>query len=86
VTLIQGDVGKWIPLVLRFDATSSEVALYIKGELIKREKARALALPDRPMPVRIGVGSKPTEQRFLGGIRSVWLGNQQAFIPPSSAP
>ncbi len=79
------DVGKWIPVVLRYDAATNEVAVYVKGNLTKREKARVELRSDRPVGVRIGVGSKPKEQRFLGGVRAVWLGNQQAFTPPASA-
>jgi hypothetical protein len=70
------DVGRWVDVVVRYNALRSELSLYVDDKLVASEKSTVVPAVDRPMPMWIG-GEHEDAQRFHGQVREVWLGNLQ---------
>lgn len=76
-------LGRWLQLVVRFDAASRQFAAYINGALARQEPAKVVPNFDKPMPLWIGSDAR-RKCRFFGQVRQVWLGNQDDFAPPGT--
>ncbi|HEX4132383.1 MAG TPA: protein kinase [Pirellulales bacterium] len=84
-TLDPSIIGRWSALVFRYDARSSEAAVYLNGQQAAREHVDFIPLA-KPSP-QIYVGSRGDQSyRFHGQLRNLWLGNEDEFVPPPSPP
>jgi hypothetical protein len=67
-------LGRWVPVIFRYNAPSRELELYVDGTLVARNRCPITPKMDRPMPVWVG-SENLRNQRFHGKVRSVWLAN-----------
>jgi hypothetical protein len=67
-------LGRWVPVVFRFDAPSSQLEVYVDETLVAKERCPITPKMDRPMPIWVGSDDQ-RNQRFFGKVRSVWLAN-----------
>jgi formylglycine-generating enzyme required for sulfatase activity/S1-C subfamily serine protease len=69
--------GRWVAVSLRYHEPTNQIELVLDGKLVAREPCKGRPSIDKLMPTWIG-GSSSGGTRFLGSIRSLWLGNTQS--------
>ncbi|HEX4132324.1 MAG TPA: protein kinase [Pirellulales bacterium] len=76
-------LGKWKSIIVRVDTAAREFAVYYDGQPFKQETLKIA--PHAELPAAVIIGSMPSKnQHFVGQVRSLWLGNQDAFTPPAT--
>jgi hypothetical protein len=67
-------IGQWVKVEFVHDVLEGEMQLYLNRRLVARDTMAIVPSPDRKMPLVLG-GTDGGEQRFVGQVRKVWLGN-----------
>eukprot|EP00456_Euglypha_rotunda_P066033 TRINITY_DN567_c0_g1_i1.p1 TRINITY_DN567_c0_g1~~TRINITY_DN567_c0_g1_i1.p1 ORF type:complete len:488 (+),score=90.74 TRINITY_DN567_c0_g1_i1:6383-7846(+) len=72
--LLATDVSQWINVKFIHDALTGELEFYVNYRRVARESTKFTPSVDRGMPLCLG-GTDGGDQRFVGQVRNVWLGN-----------